>query len=149
MTDSIRTALLRKRMSRENMADECFVTLVLNNQYVIGGLILGHSLHRAKTTKRMVCLVGPDVSYERKHQLLDVYDEVLDVEVRRSLDRSKLRLLKRPDLDITFTKLQAWKLTKYRKCVFLDADTLVLKNVDDLFDRPAFAAALIIRTWPS
>jgi glycogenin glucosyltransferase len=40
-----------------------------------------------------------------------------------------------------FTKLRAWEMTDFDHVVLLDADTIVLKNVDELFERPAFAAA--------
>jgi glycogenin glucosyltransferase len=40
-----------------------------------------------------------------------------------------------------FTKLRAWDLTDLDKVVLLDADTIVLRNIDDLFERPEFAAA--------
>jgi len=50
-------------------------------------------------------------------------------------------VLCRSELGITFTKLHCWQLTQYRKCVFLDADTLVLSNVDDLFEREELSAA--------
>ena len=42
-----------------------------------------------------------------------------------SADHQNLNLLGRPDLSHTYTKLHAWRLTQYDKCVFLDADTLV------------------------
>ena len=32
-------------------------------------------------------------------------------------------------------------MTEYDKCVFLDADTLVIKNSDELFDKEEFSAA--------
>ncbi|KAF7649014.1 hypothetical protein LDENG_00148520 [Lucifuga dentata] len=47
----------------------------------------------------------------------------------------------RPDLGVTFAKLHCWTLTHYSKCVFLEADTLVLCNVDELFDREELSAA--------
>jgi hypothetical protein len=50
-------------------------------------------------------------------------------------------------LGVTFTKIHAWALTQYAKCVFLDADTLPLRNVDELFDRPDFSAAADVG-WP-
>ena len=50
-------------------------------------------------------------------------------------------LTDRSELGVTFTKLHCWRLTEYRKCVFLDADTLVLANIDDLFDRDELSAA--------
>jgi glycogenin glucosyltransferase len=34
----------------------------------------------------------------------------------------------------TFTKLRIWQQTKFKKIVFFDADIVVLKNVDELFE---------------
>ncbi len=39
-----------------------------------------------------------------------------------------------------FAKLRLWQLD-YARAVFLDADTLVLRNIDRLFDYPEFSAA--------
>lgn len=47
----------------------------------------------------------------------------------------------RSDLGITFTKIHCWRLVQFRKCVFLDADTMALRNVDDLFERDELSAA--------
>uniref|UniRef100_A0A8C0AGA5 glycogenin glucosyltransferase n=1 Tax=Bos mutus grunniens TaxID=30521 RepID=A0A8C0AGA5_BOSMU len=70
-----------------------------------------------------------------------VFDEVIEVNLIDSADYVHLAFLKRPDLGITLTKLHCWTLTRYSKCVFLDADTLVLSNIDELFDRREFSAA--------
>lgn len=40
-----------------------------------------------------------------------------------------------------FVKLRVWQLEEYRSVVFLDADTLVLRSCDRLFDYPEFSAA--------
>ena len=40
-----------------------------------------------------------------------------------------------------FCKLALWQLTEYRRVVFLDADTLVVRNIDKLFGYPEFCAA--------
>lgn len=41
----------------------------------------------------------------------------------------------------SYTKLQIWNLVQFQKVVFIDADTLVVQNVDDLFNHPSIAAA--------
>ena len=64
-----------------------------------------------------------------------------------SNDTINLTLLKRPELGVTFSKLHCWKLIQYKKCVFLDADCLAIKNVDDLFERDEFSAASDVG-WP-
>ncbi|MFV0358967.1 glycosyltransferase [Tropicimonas sp.] len=40
-----------------------------------------------------------------------------------------------------FVKLRLWQLEEYEAAVFIDADTLVLKNCDRLFHYPEFSAA--------
>lgn len=40
-----------------------------------------------------------------------------------------------------FLKLRLWEMTGHEKVVFLDADTLVVKNIDRLFGYPEFVAA--------
>ena len=57
---------------------------------------------------------------------------------------ANLALIGRPDLHATLTKLHFWSLAEYSRVLYLDADTLVLSNVDHLFDLPdsiTFAAA--------
>lgn len=56
-----------------------------------------------------------------------MFNLVQEVNILDSKDETNLKLLKRPELGITFTKLHCWRLTQYDKCVFLDADTLVCK----------------------
>merc|ERR1712168_1389921 len=76
-----------------------------------------------------------------RSQLDSLFDEIITVNVLDSNDETNLALLSRPDLGVTFTKLHCWRLTQFTKCVFLDADTLVLHNVDELFDREELSAS--------
>ena len=43
-------------------------------------------------------------------------------------------MMGRPELAATFTKLALWSQTQFRRIVYLDADMMVLKNLDGLFD---------------
>jgi len=69
------------------------------------------------------------------------------VDLLDSGDTTNLALLTRPELGITFTKIHCWNLIQYRKCVFLDADTLVIQNCDELFERDELSAVPDIG-WP-
>ena len=77
----------------------------------------------------------------------EVWDQLIDVTPLDSNDPQHLALLERPELGCTFSKLRAWTLTQFEKCVFMDADTLVLQNVDDLMQREELSAAPDIG-WP-
>lgn len=54
----------------------------------------------------------------------------------------------RGDLFFTFTKINLWRQTQFRKIVYMDADTVALRAIDELFNIDApFAAAPDIG-WP-
>ncbi|XP_008306237.1 glycogenin-1b isoform X1 [Cynoglossus semilaevis] len=123
------------------MTDQAFVTLATNDSYARGAMVLGKSLRNHNTSKKLVALIGPQVSEPSKSVLERIFDEVKVVDVLDSGDTAHLAMMKRPDLGVTFTKLHCWTLTDYSKCVFMDADTLVLSNIDELFDREELSAA--------
>lgn len=127
--------------------DEAFVSLVTNDAYVNGALVLGYSLRRVNTIRKLALLVSPFVSQTKREQLARVWDHLEIVDLLDSRDEVNLALLTRPELGITFTKLHAWKLIQYRKCVFLDADTLVLQNVEELFNHSELSAVTDVG-WP-
>uniref|UniRef100_A0A3Q3LLE7 glycogenin glucosyltransferase n=1 Tax=Labrus bergylta TaxID=56723 RepID=A0A3Q3LLE7_9LABR len=122
-------------------SDQAFVTLATNDSYAKGAMVLGQSLRNHNTTKKLVALIGPHVAEPCREVLSSIYDEVCVVDVMDSGDAAHLSLMKRPDLGVTFTKLHCWTLTQYSKCVFMDADTLVLSNIDELFEREELSAA--------
>ncbi|XP_060689992.1 glycogenin-1-like [Hemiscyllium ocellatum] len=123
------------------MSDQAFVTLATNDLYGKGALVLGTSLRNHKTTRKLVVLVSPQVSNNMRAVLEQIFDEVILVDVLDSKDSAHLAMIKRPELGVTFTKLHCWALTHYSKCVFMDADTLVLCNIDELFEREELSAA--------
>lgn len=123
------------------------MSLATNDEYAKGALALGQSLRETQTSKRLVLMITDGVTAPVGQQLARVWDELKLVNPLDSGEKEKLLLLQRPDLGITFTKLQAWRLTQYKKCVFLDADTLVLRNVDELFQREELSAAPDVG-WP-
>uniref|UniRef100_A0A914UTH8 glycogenin glucosyltransferase n=1 Tax=Plectus sambesii TaxID=2011161 RepID=A0A914UTH8_9BILA len=126
---------------------EAWVTLATNDAYALGALVLAQSLRRAETTRKIHCLVTPGVSGGMREHMNSVFDAVTQVDILNSGDQENLQLIGRPDLGVTFTKLHCWRLTQYTRCVFLDADTLVLRNSDELFQREELSAAPDIG-WP-
>lgn len=126
---------------------EAYVSLVTNDNYALGALALGQSLRDTTTTRELSLLITDQVSHGMRERLNGIWDELTVVDVLDSGDEERLALLTRPELGVTFSKIHAWKLVQYSKCVYLDADTLVLENVDELFDREELSAAPDIG-WP-
>ncbi|XP_069493142.1 glycogenin-2 isoform X4 [Ambystoma mexicanum] len=124
-----------------SVTDQAFVTLSTDDIYCQGALVLGQSLRNHRTSRKLAILIAPQVTKKMRMVLSRVFDEVVEVNILDSADSEHLALMKRPELGVTFTKLHCWTLTQYSKCVFMDADTLVLCNVDELFDRDELSAA--------
>lgn len=109
--------------------------------------MVAHSLKRMNTIHKIVTLITNSVTQSMRHKLQSVCDEIVLIETMNSKDEINLSLLNRPELRVTLSKLHCWNLTQYKKCVFLDADVLVLKNCDELFDYEEFSAAPDVG-WP-
>lgn len=121
--------------------NEAYVTLVTSDSYVVGAGVLARSLQSSGTNRTIWCLAASkQLSRNSLDILKTVFDGVTEVDCIDSGDTKNLALLGRPELGPTFTKLHLWRLTQFKKVVFLDADTLVIKNIDDLFEREEFSA---------
>jgi len=128
-------------------AKEAFVTLATNDRYAYGAMVLGQSLRNTGTSRDLVIIITPSVTALTRGLLARVFSRIVQVDPVDSHDAAHLALMSRPELGTTFTKLHCWNLLEYSKCVFLDADTLILQNVDDLFEHPELSAAPDIG-WP-
>ncbi|CAM9780632.1 unnamed protein product [Discosporangium mesarthrocarpum] len=122
------------------LQSQAYVTLVTNDDFVMGAEALLLSLRDTGTARQKVVMVTPAVSTGRRQVLNDLADRIVEVE---PLDMpGKERAHVSSWADVGYTKLRVWTLTEYSRVVYIDADALVLENVDDLFDRSVeFAAA--------
>lgn len=119
-----------------------WVTMSTNESYAKGALVLAASLREVETTAKLVCLVTlGSLSPTTFAAIKNAFDEVVETTLLDSNESLILNLMQRPELGVTLTKLHCWQLVGYEKCVFIDADTLVLQNCDELFDLPELSAA--------
>ncbi len=134
-----------------------YVTLVTNRDYVLGASALLRSLRRTGTDADLVVLYTPGVE-EIDLAALSAFDPRLGKCTRLATsdafnerhERGRLhsaapftkggKPVFHTPLD-NFVKLRLWQLTDYDKIVFIDADALVLQNIDRLFHYPEFSAA--------
>ncbi|KAJ3682339.1 hypothetical protein LUZ60_014912 [Juncus effusus] len=120
-------------------SDEAYVTLLYGDQFVLGARVLGKSLRDTGTTRDLVALVSDGVSPYAQDLLMADGWKV-----------EKISLLTNPNPKSSrpkrfwgvYTKLKIFDLTMYKKVVYLDADTIVVKNIDDLFKCGKFCANL-------
>lgn len=81
-------------------------------------------------------------------ELKSLYDYVIPVERIRNSNMANLYVMGRPDLSYAFTKIALWRQTQFRKIVYLDADVVALRALDELFDIEASFAAAPDIGWP-
>ncbi|KAJ3690125.1 hypothetical protein LUZ61_019289 [Rhynchospora tenuis] len=120
-------------------SEEAYVTLLYGDQFVLGARVLGKSLRDTGTTKDLVALVSDGVSTYAQDLLSADGWKV-----------QKISLLTNPNPKSSrpkrfwgvYTKLKIFSLTQYKKVVYLDADTIVVKSIEDLFKCGKFCANL-------
>ncbi|KAJ2059565.1 glycogenin glucosyltransferase [Coemansia sp. S146] len=111
----------------------CFATLLTTDSYVHGALVLAASLRATGSRHEIICLVADgQLSRPALERLAPAFDRIVSVPILDTNDANNLALLGRPDLGSTVTKLGIWALTEYERVAFLDADTLVLDQIDSL-----------------
>ncbi|KAL8656646.1 MAG: hypothetical protein Q9226_002602 [Calogaya cf. arnoldii] len=80
--------------------------------------------------------------------LQKVYDYLIPVQPIVNKSPANLYLMHRPDLISTFTKIELWRQTQFRKIIYLDADMVALKAPDELFAEKSSFAAVPDIGWP-
>lgn len=118
---------------------KAYVTLLSGGDaYVPGVEVLGRSLAKSGSAVPRIAMVTADVGADARQTLRAQGWVLRDVEpIANPSPENELF----PRFDGVFTKLRAWELVDLDRVVVLDADTLVLQNIDDLFERTGFAAA--------
>jgi len=143
--------------NRPAKSRRAYVTLVTNADYAMGALALARSIKLSGTDADIVILHTGGVSDPDleplaglgcrliRTELLDTSDGFNERHARGRLHaNAPFTKGRKPafhsPLD-NFCKLRLWQLTEYETCVFIDADALVLRNIDKLFGYPEFSAA--------
>ncbi|MCR9278924.1 MAG: glycosyltransferase family 8 protein [Pseudomonadaceae bacterium] len=137
-----------------------FATLVTNSDYARGARALARSLIAVRSTAPLLVMATPSARQQLSGELAEIEGfnaRVVAVDplpvseafrCRHERDRlhshSPFTKGEKPafhtPLD-NFCKLRLWQQTEFERIVFLDADTLVVRNIDQLFDYPEFSAA--------
>jgi alpha-N-acetylglucosamine transferase len=138
-------------------AKNAYVTLVTNDDYVGGGLALVRSIMLSQSDADIVVLHTGAVSKDQLAPLERLGARLVHADLLPTSDtfnerHTRARLHgnapftkgRKPDFHTpldNFAKLRLWQLEEYDRCIFIDADALVLRNIDRLFDYPEFSAA--------
>lgn len=139
------------------VSTHAYVTLVTNADYALGARALCRSIRATGSTADIVVLhtgavAEADLAPLGEFGVRLARAELLPVSEAFNLAHARDRIHgvapftkgEKPafhtPLD-NFVKLRLWQLEEYARVIFIDADALVLRNIDILFDYPEFSAA--------
>lgn len=112
---------------------QAWVTLLTDPGYLPGVRVLQRSLAAVGSTRDLVVMVTGGVDAATRRVLED--DGCLLRDVETSGPAASLgRAYADPRFAEVWTKLAVWRLTDLERAVFLDADMLVVRSMDDLFE---------------
>ncbi|KAK8545485.1 hypothetical protein V6N13_066764 [Hibiscus sabdariffa] len=121
----------------QSSSKQAYATLLYGDEFLLGVRVLGKSIRDTGSTKDMVVLVSDGVSdYAKK--LLKADGWIVEM----------ISLLANPNQVRpkrfwgVYTKLKIFNMTNYDKVVYLDADTIVVKSIEDVFKCEKFCANL-------
>ena len=116
---------------------KAYISCLSTDNYLMGILVLNKSLENTGTKYPHYCMVASSVS-----------KSTID-----SLERNNVKVIIKDPINVeeythkamtgwyyTYFKLRIFELTQFEKLVFLDADMIVLQNLDELFDYEPIAA---------
>ena len=107
-----------------------YISGITNDAFVAGVLVMFRSLQKYSRIKdiEFLCLVTETVSKKSREKLINIGVSTIDVESIRNQDDDRW--------STTFTKIKIFDLTGYEKLVWIDADMMVCRCLDELFNHP-------------
>lgn len=132
-----------------------YVTLIANADYLVGARALARSLQMCRAQWPLTALALDDVDglddlAALGCRIVRVAPLPLSADFRARHSRRAQHAaapFAKGDKPLfhdplhNFVKLRLWELEEFERVIFLDADTLVIRNIDRLFGYPEFAAA--------
>ncbi|SFT40089.1 Lipopolysaccharide biosynthesis protein, LPS:glycosyltransferase [Kosakonia arachidis] len=118
-----------------------WVTLLTQPGYLRGVETLQHSLRASGSPWPLVVMVTPAIDDNLRQHLQMLGCRVKDVPVVGPDPALAHRYANERFAEV-WSKLAVWRLTEYQRVAFLDADMLVINNMDEVFSLPLAADAI-------
>ncbi|CDP18299.1 unnamed protein product [Coffea canephora] len=119
-----------------NAHREAYATILHSaHVYVCGAIAAAQSIRMAGSTRDLVILVDETISEYHRGGL-----EAAGWKIR-TIQRIRNPKAERDAYnEWNYSKFRLWQLTDYDKIIFIDADLLILRNIDFLFEMPEISA---------
>lgn len=130
-------ARMKQQPANDDEEAYAYATVLHSSEaYVCGAITLAQSLLQSGTKRDLVLLLDSSISTPKREAL-----------VRAGWKIHPIKRIRNPKAEnnsyneYNYSKFRLWQLTQYSKLVFVDADIIVLKNLDHLFRFPEMSAA--------
>ncbi|TYI60676.1 hypothetical protein E1A91_D10G120500v1 [Gossypium mustelinum] len=119
-----------------NASREAYATILHSaHVYVCGAIAAAQSIRMSGSTRDLVILVDETISVYHRSGL-----EAAGWKVRTIQRIRNPKAEKDAYNEWNYSKFRLWQLTDYDKIIFIDADLLILRNIDFLFGMPEISA---------
>ena len=132
-----------------------YITLLSDDSYIYGVILLQESLRRVKSKYPLKVLVTSNVTppiINMLEQLKLEYEIIEPVQYKHIIEyNKKANPLMTNVWALCLSKLKIFEMTEMDKWIFLDADIMIMKNIDHLFEYPHLTSALdgeYFNLWP-
>ncbi|EPS60482.1 hypothetical protein M569_14321, partial [Genlisea aurea] len=116
---------------------EAYATILHSGDgYVCGAIVSAQSIRMTGSTRDLVALVDESISEYHKSGLREAGWKIRPLEPIMNPKSEK-----HAQYAWSYSKFRVWELIEYDKIVFIDADLLILRNIDFLFRLPEMSAA--------
>lgn len=134
MNDVNKIENITSRRKPKNL--EAYATVLHSSEdYVCGAIILAQSLLKTETNRDLILLIDTSISLDKRNALAAAGWTIRIIERIRNLGAKKY-----PYNEYNYSKFRFWQLTDYDKIIFIDADIIILRNLDLIFSLPQMSA---------
>ena len=138
------------------MSNNAYITLMSTNNYIYGCIGLMYSWKNTNPKYPFYCVVTKDITKENIKILEAIGYKVIidDLYIPKSYYETLLKYendeyvaIGASTADLTkngwqygWTKLRIFNYTQFDKLLYIDADSYIVQNLDDMFDRPGWSS---------
>lgn len=117
----------------------CYVSLLCDDAMIDAAVTMLYSFQKTKSPYPFVMLVLPDVTQTNILEriganLIRIQQVEYPTRFKKTKDKQKTNKMCR------YSKLHIWRLTMFQKAIFVDIDTLFVKNTDEVFKNKRLSA---------
>ena len=117
-----------------------FITLISSQDYLPAALVLNHSLKQVNSKYPLVVALTKDLATEENLNIFQQENIKVEIIIPLAYNQSTINYVNNHQWSHTVlntaSKINLFFLYQYDKLVYIDADVLVVKNIDNLFSYP-------------